>query len=75
MGRHAAEVLTLSYVPAPATRDEEPVTIYLAHDSTNVSLDLLCHMIYEVTLFATSFGGSLKSEIVSINITSQLSGL
>ena len=70
MGHRAEEVLTLSYVPAPATSDEEPVTIYLARDSTNVTVSLLCNMIYEVTLFATSCGGSLRSENISINIIS-----
>ena len=71
------DMLTLSYVPTQATSNEEPVTIYLAHDSTNVtvSLDLLSNMLYEVTLFATSCGGSLRSESISISVTSQLSGL
>ena len=67
---HAAEGITLRYGPLSSASYEQPVIMELAHNSTNVEVSLLCHMIYEVTLYATSCGGSLRSENTPINIIS-----
>lgn len=67
---HPTDGLTLRYALIPAARYEESVLMELANDRTNVTVSLLCNMVYDVTLFATSCRGSLKSENISINMTS-----
>ena len=41
----------------------------LANDSTNVTVFLQYNETYDVTLYANSCGGSLKSDNISINLT------
>ena len=49
--------------------NQEFVSMELANDTTNITVFLLYNETYDISLYATSCGGRLKSADVSINIT------
>ena len=64
-----AEVLVLSYTLVSSAADEVPNVMMLAYNSTDATVFLQYNETYDITLYATSCGGGLKSDTISINLT------